>query len=68
MSVGLPQHSPNDGTTIEPPPSQWIEETLIDLYLSGYSSTAVDPGSLTVSPVNELSGSARRANRSFRFG
>ncbi|KAK8946774.1 hypothetical protein KSP39_PZI006801 [Platanthera zijinensis] len=51
----FPQHSPNDGTTSEPPPSQWIEETLIDLYLSGYNSTEVAPDSLTVSPENEQS-------------
>uniref|UniRef100_A0A803QYT4 G-patch domain-containing protein n=1 Tax=Cannabis sativa TaxID=3483 RepID=A0A803QYT4_CANSA len=27
-----------------PPPSEWLEETLIDLYLSGYSNQAVNAG------------------------
>ncbi|PON96696.1 G-patch domain containing protein [Trema orientale] len=33
-------HSPEN----PPPPSEWLEDTLIDLYLSGYSNKAINTG------------------------
>ncbi|KAI3512893.1 hypothetical protein L1887_20215 [Cichorium endivia] len=37
LTNGLPEHLP--------PPSEWLEDTLIELYLSGYSNKAVDGSS-----------------------
>ncbi|XP_020589576.1 uncharacterized protein LOC110030922 isoform X4 [Phalaenopsis equestris] len=43
-----------NGTKNELPPSQWIEETLIDLYLSGYNNNSdSNPDSLTDHMTNE---------------
>ncbi|KAG0495605.1 hypothetical protein HPP92_000296 [Vanilla planifolia] len=36
------------------PPSEWIEETLINLYLSGYSNVTVDHDILPSHQINEL--------------
>ncbi|PKA63906.1 hypothetical protein AXF42_Ash004916 [Apostasia shenzhenica] len=39
------QHCPSEGTKSDQPPSEWLEDTLIDLYLSGYANAAVHPDS-----------------------
>ncbi|XP_020683978.1 uncharacterized protein LOC110100701 [Dendrobium catenatum] len=53
LDSGIPQHFPTDETKNELPPSQWIEETLIDLYLSGYKNEEVNSDSLLAPLTNE---------------
>ncbi|KAH0434978.1 hypothetical protein IEQ34_026713 [Dendrobium chrysotoxum] len=53
LDSGIPQHFPTDETKNELPPSQWIEETLIDLYLSGYNNEEVNSDSLLAPLANE---------------
>ncbi|XP_025014222.1 uncharacterized protein LOC8278316 isoform X2 [Ricinus communis] len=40
--ASTPECSPNQEAEIPPPPSEWLEETLINLYLSGYKQSVDD--------------------------
>ncbi|PIA61775.1 hypothetical protein AQUCO_00200043v1 [Aquilegia coerulea] len=40
----------NDDPENRPPPSEWLEETLIDLYLTGYSNPVIDTADEFVPP------------------
>ncbi|XP_010908573.1 uncharacterized protein [Elaeis guineensis] len=51
--VDMPAHATGDESDIPSPPSEWLEETLINLYLSGYSNSDIHADSLsTTSQTN----------------
>ncbi|KDO69527.1 hypothetical protein CISIN_1g011642mg [Citrus sinensis] len=53
-SQGHMEHSINQTPENPPPPSAWLEETLIDLYLSGYNQVATaDDGAMTTLGTDE---------------
>ncbi|KAM0944197.1 putative G-patch domain, OCRE domain-containing protein [Dioscorea sansibarensis] len=51
QQLGVMEHATADGTLNQCPPSEWLEETLIDLYLGGYSNSE-DYGNTSSLPSN----------------